>query len=632
MTPLVSLLVAASLAAPSFAGEGRRVEAPTAVPSLGAQPTAAGLPSSLPSATAIPTIPQVPQVPQLAAALTPAAAVSAPQARAVSAETAALPAAAAGLSSGSSSKPGAQAAAGGASEAGTAESASGVDLEADPGRALFDRSASKAGASSPVAPPASAQASVETIIRAAASRPLRAGVFIQQEQEGSLIAPDSRDSSGNVFRYYRPVELREDLAEQVQQGLSGLQKVGVSLRRALRVKDRKSAYAAWDAWPLDGKLAYLDKLEKAVVAEKGPQAAWDAKVSLILERKPGAPEFLTKNPHMENPPAAYKNVPGARFLQPELVTDKTRPSPTIAEALERTRRMIAETGHAGTQYHVFVKADPAVLREQLPRLQAALQLLNNALFAEAAQESMQNIVHPSLLPWHAGRSARVAALLERAAAEPHVPQAEDADSEKHAFVGLRYWGVEDGRLVISFELRGASLPFKVKQTMARDGMGGNPELPKRDYTKAQRWLSLLSLYAEQLAQGRAPALASRPVALDAAAADAVIRARARERGIPDDAYYGVNDFGKRLSGGAQAAPGYLFPFAAAAPGSPALARFTDAFLDHSARLRAFERAGTLDDRRRTLEYEFWSAYREWAGDYGARENQRLDALFRAVGA
>jgi hypothetical protein len=612
VTPLASLLLALAVAVPSWGGEGRRIETPGVVPTLGALPAAPGLTSSLPATT---TLGSIPQVPSLAVALAPGAQAQAAAAPGARAELAAAPAALAPAAPG---LPGAAAQA-----AGPVSPEAAADADLLNGRILFDQAASQS---------ADGSARIDDIVSRAASRPLRAGVFIQQEQEGSLIAPDSRDSSGNIFRYYRPVEMRGDLAEQVQQGLSGLQKVGTSLRRAFRVTDRKSAYAAWDAWPLQGKLAYLDKLEKVVVAEKGPQAAWDEKVSLLLERAPGAPDFLTKNPHMESPPAAYRDAVGARFLQPELVSDKAHPASTIAEALGRTRQVIAETGHAGTQYHVFVKAEPAALQAQLPRLQAALQLINNALFVKAAQESMQNVVHPSLLPWHRGRSQRVAALLEAAEASPHVPQAEDADSEKHAFVGLRYWGTENGKLVISFELRGASLPWKAKKSMARDGFGGNPELPKRDYAEAQRWLSLLALYAEQLTQGRAPALAQNPVVLDAAAAEAVVRARARELGMPDDAYYGPAEFGRRLSGGAQVAPGYLFPFAAAAPGSPALRALVDAMLAQSARLRSVERGGQLEDNRRNIEYMFWSAYREWAGDYEARERGRLEALFRAVGA
>ena len=44
----------------------------------------------------------------------------------------------------------------------------------------------------------------------------------------------------------------------------------------------------------------------------------------------------------------------------------------VEEALSRTRYLIAETGHAGTHYHVFIKAEPDVLLAQLPRLTAEI--------------------------------------------------------------------------------------------------------------------------------------------------------------------------------------------------------------------------------------------------------------------
>ena len=47
-------------------------------------------------------------------------------------------------------------------------------------------------------------------------------------------------------------------------------------------------------------------------------------------------------------------------------------------------------------------------------------------------------------------------LLMKAETGAHVPAAEDQDSEKHAFVGFRYWGMEDGKAVVSLEMRGAS--------------------------------------------------------------------------------------------------------------------------------------------------------------------------------
>jgi hypothetical protein len=478
--------------------------------------------------------------------------------------------------------------------------------------------------------PAAPEGVIAGAIRNAASRKL-SGVFIQQEQEGSLVAADSRDSSGNYFRWYRPVEMRPELMAQVQGDLGAFGKLGYGLKRSVNFWN-KDPYAVWNAWSLRSKLSYLDKLEAAVSAEKGKDAAWKGKVSLILERREGAPSFITKNPHMEAPPASYARTPGARFLQPEIVSDKDAPAATINEAIGRSRLIIGETGHAGTQYHVFLKLEPSKLSAELPAIQAALQLVNDALFARAAQESFQNVTHASLLPWHAGRSQRVAELIAAAKAAPNTPQAEDADSEKHAFVGLRYWGMEGGRAVVSFELRGASLPWKKKgnSSLTRGGELEGYSTPERDYSQAQYYLTFLSLFAEKAAAGRAPRAQAPSPRLDVARAEALLSARARERGVPADAYYGVADFARRLSGSESVAQGYLFPFAVSAPGSPAFEAFLDGFLRQSARVRAIERAGgDIGGERRNIEYMFWSDYAAWARAYEASVKPRFEALFAA---
>lgn len=496
----------------------------------------------------------------------------------------------------------------------------GVEAQAAEGRARFDLALAGQGP----------RVSIDDLVSRTAARKLD-GVFIQQEQEGSLIASDPRDSSGNFFQYYRPVELRPELMADVQKSLSGFEKIGYGLKRAFNFWDKKDGTKVWNAWPVSAKLAYLGKLEEAVSSEKGRDGAWKGKVSLILEKTAGAPSFLTRNPHMENPPAGYETVPGSRFLQPELVSDKDKPAATINEAIGRTKMLIAETGHAGTQYHVFIKAEPAVLRSQLASLQSALQLVNNVLFARAATESIQNIEHASLLPWHRGRSRRVAQLLAQAAADPHTPQADDLDSEKHSFVGLRYWGTEDGKLVVSFELRGAGVPWKQQKRVVRE-METAPR-PERDYAQMQRYLTFLSLYAEKLNAGRAPRLAEPALDMDWARADALVNARADELKIPRDAYYGVSDFAKRLSGAHDAPLGFLFAFAASDPQSPALRELIDSFMHQSARVRALDSAdGALDGERRNIQYIYWSAYREWALGYEARERAKLDALFCALGS
>lgn len=486
----------------------------------------------------------------------------------------------------------------------------------DSGRALFDQAA--AAPAQPIA----------ELVRAHAGRALREGVFIQQEHEGSLIAPDSRDSSGNVFRYYKPVEMRAGLAAETESGLKGFSRLAYSVRRAVQIRGRGTPEAAWRAWPLAAKLDYLDRLERAITAERGPRAAWDGKVSLIMERGPEAPDFVTKNPHMEAPPASYRGAVGARYLQPEIVSAKDAPAASVDQALGRARMVIAETGHAGVQFHVFVKAAPGVLLAQMDRLDGALQLVNDALFAKAVEGSEQNITHGSLMPWHRGRSGRVRELLEKADAAPHVPAAEDPDSEKHAFVGLRYWGMEGGKAVISFELRGASLPWKRAAKSAARELD-SPARPERDYDSARSYLTFLSVYAEALARGEAPRAAAPSVALDEAAADSYLRERAKALGAPDSAFDGLAALGRRLTGAARAPQGYVFPFAASPSDSPELRALADQVVVIAARAKAVEEAGRGDDVRHE-KYLLWSAYAEWAARYGSRQDARLADLVRAA--
>ncbi|MBI2386590.1 MAG: hypothetical protein HYV14_11310 [Elusimicrobia bacterium] len=485
--------------------------------------------------------------------------------------------------------------------------AAAAPAEEDAGAALFDG--------------AKAAEILSGAARSVSGRPLEAGVFIQNEQEGSLIAQDYRDSSGTFFKYYRPVELRPALVAEVRAGLKGFAKAGYGLRRALSPFSKGDG-AVWEALSKEAKLAYLDKYEKAVTAERGAQAAWKGKTFLLMERAAGAPDFLAEHPDMEAPPSGYEHIPGHRFLQPEIVSGKTTPAASVGEALGRTRLIIGDTGHAGTQYHVFVKAEPAALRAQLQGLQAALQAFNDALYARAVQDSFQNVVHASLQPWHAGRSRRVAGLLA-AEGEAHQPSADDPDSEKHAFVGLRWWGMENGKAVVSLELRGASLPFKGRKSAARDME--TAELPKRDYGEAERWLSLLSAYAESLAKGTAPKAARRPLVLDAAAADALLAARAAKRGMPPGSYLPAGELSRRFTGGV--APGLLAPFAASAPGSAELDLFLDEWLAVSAKVRSLEASGgTLADARRLLEYQLWSAYAGWGRSHEQVARARLAAI------
>lgn len=481
------------------------------------------------------------------------------------------------------------------------------------GRALFDQAA-------PARP-------LDDVVNANASRPLR-GAFIQQEHEGNLFNADLKDSSGDVFRYYRPVEMRPDIVSDVESGMTGFSKLSYKVKRTLQFSGRSAPDAAWRAWPLSAKLDYLDRLEKAVVAERGPEGAWNGKVSLLLERKPSAPGYLTKNPHMEAPPDGLSHVTGARFIQPEIVTDKDHPASSVSEALGRARQIIGDTAHAGVQFHVFVKAEPKVLLAQMDSLDGAMQLVNDVLFAKAAAGSDKNITHNSLMPWHRGRSERVRELLTKAEKDPHTPAAGDVDSEKHAFVGFRYWGMEGDKAVVSLEFRGTDISFKRKMSSMVQGMD-NAELPKRDYSQARAYLTFLSLYAEALSRGEAPKLNLESTLVDEEAAEAALRARAAEMGMPASAYDGLGALARRLTDAKTTPLGYLFPFGASAPDSPELKAFEREVLLLAAHAKVAEESGHPEQLAH-LRFVYWNAYQNWARRFGARQDARLAQLVSAV--
>jgi hypothetical protein len=218
-------------------------------------------------------------------------------------------------------------------------------------------------------------------------------------------------------------------------------------------------------------------------------------------------------------------------------------------------------------------------------------------------------------------------LLMKAEAGAHVPAADDQDSEKHAFVGFRYWGTENGKAVVSLELRGASLPWK-RPANAAKGLE-NPELPKRDYEEARSYLTILSLYAEALSRGNAPRVPVESAVIDENAAEAAMREQAKELGMPASAYDGLGALARRLTGAAKTPQGYLFPFAASPADAPELRAFEKEAVILAARAKAAEDAGHLDQMPHTR-YLFWAAYKEWAERFGARQDARLADMVRSV--
>ncbi|MBI4348110.1 MAG: hypothetical protein HY553_14730 [Elusimicrobia bacterium] len=429
------------------------------------------------------------------------------------------------------------------------------------------------------------------------------GVVFQNEQEGSLRAADPRDSSGNVFRYYRPSELRPELLARAAAELSGVDRLIHSAVTWGGRRTRGKPLKAWEALPLRGKLRYLALLDDAVDRERGADAAWRGKSFLLLERSPGAPEFVADHPDMESPPAGWTVEGGARFLQPEIVSHRDRPARTAAEALSRTRLVIAETGHAGTQYHAFFTLDTERLERILPRLMAAVQALNDDLYLEAARESPDNLFHGSLKPWHAGRSNRVAALIAARSPAPHQPSAGDFDSEKHAFLGVRYWGTVDGRTTVSLELRGASLPWTRESSQGLRFEGGNVGSAHRDYSGLERRLAQVALLADRARNGELPEARGDPPILDADAAVRTLSELSVARGGPQVTSRDLEQLSAALGAGPGVHPSLLFPLARGG---------ARAYAEELWRQALARRAHGGEFNARFARYSLWTAFASWA--------------------
>ncbi|MFA6003458.1 MAG: hypothetical protein WC881_05255 [Elusimicrobiota bacterium] len=464
------------------------------------------------------------------------------------------------------------------------------------------------------------------------------GVSLQQEHEGNLFNYDIRDSNGNVFRYYQPSELHMELLSQVLAGMSRVDKLGYWLGSPLDLLRKQTPERVWAALNVEAKLKYLVLLEERVISERGPAAAWDGKICLLLKKGPGAPRFLSANPHIEAPPKG-KDAAIMRFAQPEIVTAADAPAQSIAEAVARSKRIIADTGHAGTHYHVFMKVPPENLRRNLPKIMGMLQLMNNLLFFNAVAASPLNLTHHSLKPWHEGRSDRVEQLLAEGASVPRVSRWDDPDSEKHTFVAFRYWGREGEKSAVSLEYRGVTIPWGGQRSKA--GMGVSIEDAanvQRDYSQVERQLSLLALFAEAVNQGVVPDFAYPIYRLDADYADSVLAARAQARGLGRNDYLGLAALSNVLIGldhsdseGADAVhPSLLMPFAMfKATGDKSAAALIDVILEQSVRAQTLSARGDSQGLR-NAQYMVWSEYSDWAKSQIPRTQARLDDLMRKL--
>ncbi len=108
-----------------------------------------------------------------------------------------------------------------------------------------------------------------------------------------------------------------------------------------------------------------------------------------------------------------------------------------------------------------------------------------------------------------------------------------------------------------------------------------------------------------------------------------MRKQAASLGMPESAYDGLGALARRLTGAATTPQGYLFPFAVSPADAPELRAFQKEIVIVAARAKAAEEAGNLDQIPH-LKYLFWTAYKDWADRFGARQDARLADMVRAV--
>jgi hypothetical protein len=208
--------------------------------------------------------------------------------------------------------------------------------------------------------------------------------------------------------------------------------------------------------------------------------------------------------------------------------------------------------------------------------------------------------------------------------------------------------MEDGRTVVSFELRGANLPWKSQKREGTSQLEGDMPKPERDYGEVERYLTFLVLYADRLAHGAAPSFSEPALRLDLAAAERAVAQRARERGLKPDDYLDLAAFSRIMftnstnqpqaqeDRAGMVHPSLLLPFAAGGAFGDGtrehLMHLTDEFLDESARLKAVSRDGQPVPGAvlRNVKYMFWEAYSGWARSLLGQDQARFEGLFRSL--
>ncbi len=442
---------------------------------------------------------------------------------------------------------------------------------------------------------------------AAASEEPDTQVIISQEHEGNLGVDPPPDALGNFFSYYAPVTLQPDLVVRALADESWGSRVYYWTRRKL-----SPSTSAFDHLPLPAKVRYLELQESKL----SPEESWEGNTSLLLVRRATAPRWLLKNPKMET--ARGQAAAKRSFWLPEVVTDPEKPAHSVDQALSRAKQIGSETGLNSIHFHVFLNIPRATLDRNLPALLDRIQILNEEEFLVEAARSSDTSLLSRLQPWQTRHSVKAAEIVAQGASAPYPHDADIANDPKSSYLAFRHWGEENGRVVLSLELRTGSADL-VREGTAHTVRGldeGQPPKWNRDFAKVRARLNELVALTGQLKNTGLTPVAVKPRNLELASAERIFE-RAKSKVDPGKSL-SIHAFVQQVFGLSQVPPGLLMAFET--PDELPTQEFVKRFVEVASMAQA-KGANALQDRY--LLAEFGLAFRGWARQTLALRGTRL---------
>ena len=441
-------------------------------------------------------------------------------------------------------------------------------------------------------------------------------VFIQEEHEGNLNQnAQPIGTPVNVFSYYRPLEIRENLIDQVKSHMDWNTSLKFKIKSLLS-KD------PWEALDVESKLKYLDLYEKNLLSEKGSGAVWNNHEFLLMKRKTSAPDYITEHLTFEN---TADKMGEDRFRNPEVMTKKENPALTVSEALARAAKITTEIGHGPPHFHVFTQIPLDQLRQQLPAIKHILQLVNDQMFAEKVSIGTRNLALKMLNPWSLERSTQIEQIVNQAAQTPKFYD------EKFSFLGFRYWGLDaTGKATISFEIRGGDFdPPPPSPNLYMRVEVAEPESRSKGFSYFRNYLNLFVLMADRLQSSSLPLINYPLRNLNPQVIERSLQDYLTNGGFQEAPSISIDRVLRQLSvfesnwvlPNGTLATGLLVPFSDLGTGESSLATYN--LVQEIINLNGISRSRPLT---RADSYKLKEAYRQWANEFRLKNAQRVSQL------